>query len=735
MPTAQGTQVVPAGNNTSHQAAPHRGGGAHGSGNNSTPPPVLSAGPTPLALLAAVRRRWKASLFLGVVAGTVVAGVLWYVVPKSSYTARTILHVDSKIPSILGPTPELMTEFTTYQRTQQALVKSRHVLKTALANPQVRDLPMLQDVKDPVAWLEKQITTEFTAPEFLTITVTGADPEQLKTLLSAVRDAYLAETVEKDHKIRLERLQNLRAVYEAQYKLLTDKQQALKAVVDDLGSSDAVYLLTQHQFALRQLDALQTELLGVQQQMRRAQLESQGFGDPETVEPVILEGDVQEGMNKDGEFDRRSKEVQRLAEKAAYVKANVKHWEKDEEYLQLSVQLQSAAKALGAYAQDLRPVVVQKLRDKALSALLAERDAARKRMDLLTKHEDKLRQEIESRSKQNQVVVRKTNDLGPLKSEIGGLEDNVKRVGTQIQNLLVEIQAPRRVKLQEEAVASENPSKRLPLAGLGFAAGLSLVLLGLALLEFRARKVSHPDEIVQGLRLKLLGTMPALPKAALRAPVGTPPRGRHCNPVEAIDAMRVVLQHSAGHETMQVLLVTSAFSGEGKTMLASHLALNLAGAGYRTLLIDADLRRPAVHKRFGLPAQPGLCQLLRGETTAAEVIQSGPDGLAILSAGESQGHPRLLLSGAPLEATLAALRKEYTYIVVDSAPVLPVADSQFLAKHVDGIILSVLRDVSRLPSIHAASQLLNTLQARILGAFVHGTASDAYYLSYGTYLA
>jgi succinoglycan biosynthesis transport protein ExoP len=226
--------------------------------------------------------------------------------------------------------------------------------------------------------------------------------------------------------------------------------------------------------------------------------------------------------------------------------------------------------------------------------------------------------------------------------------------------------------------------------------------------------------------------MPALSKRG-KGGQGTHQNDRrlHSHFVESIDATRLVLLHTARLESLQVLLMTSAFGGEGKTTLSSHLAVNLATVGYRTLLIDADLRRPAVHKVFRQPRQPGLCEVLRGEIDVSEAVQAGPvDGLSLLLAGDSLGQPAKLLTQGGLGKLLPALRKQYDYVLVDSAPVLPVADSQCICQYVDGVILSVLRGVSRLPAVHAACERLGTLQIRLLGAVVQGATGDSYYHRY-----
>src|SRR5207249_3385906 len=182
---------------------------------------------------------------------------------------------------------------------------------------------------------------------------------------------------------------------------------------------------------------------------------------------------------------------------------------------------------------------------------------------------------------------------------------------------------------------------------------------------------------------------------------------------ESVNSIRTMLLHAAGVAPLRVVMVTSATGGEGKTSLSSHLAISLARAGRRTLLVDTDMRRPSVHRVFDLPQDPGLGDLLRAEVDIAEVIRPGPvDDLWVLPAGRStsQAIQALALEGVPV--IFNRLREQFDFIIVDSCPVLPVADSLLVAQHVDGVIFTLLRDVSRLPQVYAGYQRLSALGVR-----------------------
>src|SRR5262249_1374176 len=138
--------------------------------------------------------------------------------------------------------------------------------------------------------------------------------------------------------------------------------------------------------------------------------------------------------------------------------------------------------------------------------------------------------------------------------------------------------------------------------------------------------------------LPVVGSLPVLPERVRRG--GARPGNRRDQYwrnllTESVDSTRTMLLHAASRDGAQIIMVASALGGEGKTTLASHLVASLARAGRRVLLVDGDLRRPALHKVFNLPAHPGLAELLRGEVDLNAAIQAGPiPGLSVLTAGQ-----------------------------------------------------------------------------------------------------
>jgi polysaccharide biosynthesis transport protein len=174
--------------------------------------------------------------------------------------------------------------------------------------------------------------------------------------------------------------------------------------------------------------------------------------------------------------------------------------------------------------------------------------------------------------------------------------------------------------------------------------------------------------------------------------------------------------------------------GEGKTSLSGHLAISLARAGYRTLLVDADLRSPSNHRIFDVPVGPGLCELLRGEAELPDTVRATPfPNLSILPAGRWSLSATQALAGDRWAGVRSEAEAAWDFIVIDSAPILPVVDSLLLARHVDGVLLSVLHDHSRVASVAESQHRLLSIGANLLGVVLNGVEPKGGRYGYAAY--
>ena len=203
---------------------------------------------------------------------------------------------------------------------------------------------------------------------------------------------------------------------------------------------------------------------------------------------------------------------------------------------------------------------------------------------------------------------------------------------------------------------------------------------------------------------------------------------------ECYRALRTALLFSNGEVSPKVILVTSALPQEGKTTVSLNSAIALAYQGAKVLLIDADLRRPELHACLGVPAQPGLGELLADEesTPAKPTACAKAPNLFLLPAGYRRPSPAETLGSERMRGLLNAFRKRFDFVVIDTPPVLAVTDAVVLSKAADGVLLVVRSAATTEQSLLRARDLLLRVNARIAGVLVNraNIHSSDYYNSY-----
>jgi polysaccharide biosynthesis transport protein len=235
--------------------------------------------------------------------------------------------------------------------------------------------------------------------------------------------------------------------------------------------------------------------------------------------------------------------------------------------------------------------------------------------------------------------------------------------------------------------------------------------------------------VTQAVGLSVIGAVPILPQRVLRRLNGPSENDKYWRTLlsESVDSIAAVLLKGTQPGTSRVIMVSSANAGEGKTTLASHLAVSLAGAGRHPILVDFDLRRPALHRVFGVSLQPGVNEILRdGQDLESALQATQVPNLMMLSAGRSSKVGLGGLRPADMQALFTRLRSEFDFVIVDACPILPVVDTRLIGQHVDAVLLSVLRDVSRAPKLRAACDLLDMFGIPMLGVVVTGSSEELY---------
>jgi capsular exopolysaccharide synthesis family protein len=667
----------------------------------------------------ALRRRWWLALCMGLLIGGVSALSLWFLFPESSSATaqfEILNEPDTIFTEARQQTPQA---FETYKKTQLASLKSYYVLDAAVRKPGIASLSTLAG-EEPIEWLQDNLIVEYPQQgEILSISLSGDDPnEDYLRLVDAVAEAYSEQVIDNARSRKL-------GTRDLLAKSLNDLTVELKRKMEEYSAIAAA----QDRPADDSRDP-KTELLLrdiAKDQEEKAKLTTQFFamqtdfavGRGQLQDPQLLELQIEELLKTDPTavaMEQMLLQYQLAAMQSTGGRSRGPS--------SLESQIAAYQERLNAYKNDFRK---QKLRDykkKPNQALVQFSKDYRIRLSALQSTisalDKSLKEKIEQLDKRTERIV----DVETRKNEIDQLQSIANDMSTKLESLDIELNAPAQIRQLHKAVPTEgiNTAQHYSIAILGGLAGFGLTCFGIAYLEFRNRRLNAPDEVDEGLGIRVVGTLPAL--ASRRALDPNHPVVAQLT--ESIDGVRTILMHDSTSKKRQVVLVTSAATMEGRTTVASQLAASLARAGRRTLLIDGDLRRPALHALFDVPLEDGLCEVLRAEVDVADVIRpTHAEGLWLLTAGYCDIDAIHALATEQMQPVFDKLRGEYDFVIIDGAPVLGMSDALIFGQYSDGAILSVRRDHSQMPKINQAAELLRGVGIRIIGSVVNGMPAKA----------
>ncbi|HEY2804841.1 MAG TPA: polysaccharide biosynthesis tyrosine autokinase, partial [Gemmatimonadales bacterium] len=272
------------------------------------------------------------------------------------------------------------------------------------------------------------------------------------------------------------------------------------------------------------------------------------------------------------------------------------------------------------------------------------------------------------------------------------------------------------VRILDGAVVPHKPAVSLApiLVALAFLTSLGMAIAFVVVREGTDAKVRYPEQVTRGMHLQILGAIPHVGSRTFSGDAAAPI-------VEALRALRLRVLHSGQSNAGPTMLtITSPAMGEGKSFLSSNLALSFADAGYRTLLIDGDLRRGALNIIMGTDARPGLTDVLAGTANMKDVVKDTQHaGLAFVSAGTRMHRaPELLLSQRLREA-VDEVKGSYDVIIVDSPPLAAGVDPVVLGTITRNLMLVLRSGRSELSLASAKLEAMNALPLRIIGAVLN----------------
>jgi capsular exopolysaccharide synthesis family protein len=703
-------------------------------------PPQLAAFPSAAELLQAFRHRWLLAIFVGLLLGGALGAATWILKPPK-FTASSLIRVASIEPHLLPAEQAAMFrgDSDAFQRTQMALVKTRRVLSTALMDKDVATLNLVLSQPEPVVWLEEELKVNYLeGTELLRIALSGDNPNEVASIVNAVKTAYLKEVADKEHNFRADRHKELNNVILQAEEALRTKREHLLKLNPKANVADPKQVHEGQAIEVQQLQQLlnQSALLKRDMDLFMSLKAAEEAKLTTDHAPKVPEHMIEKQLDVEPSVAELHKSVVKIEMEVEEQRRSLKGGIPQDSALR---RLNSAKEQLKVHRDSLRPTVKKRLEDDIRSKAEEQSEEYKRRLEFLLGQQTELQGNIVKAKEAVENLGK--NKMGAqeliLRAEIEQQENIIRIARTEKERLFVEMQSQSRRIREEEPVQVpkiRNWRPQLLSAGLVGGWGLLLGLVGVSYREYRTRRISSKEEVAQHLNLPVFGTLPVLASANRRGMLPFVGRRRYdWNSVlrESVDSIAATLMRNERTEARRMLMVSSPRSGEGKTTLSVHLASSIARSRRKTLLVDADLHHPSVHRLFDLPGQPGLGEVLRGEVEANDAVQAGPiEGLYILPAGSGSGEATQLLANPNAVEFFNRLRQEFDYIIIDSSPVLPVVDALLVGAQTDGVILSVRPRVSQLPQVHDACERLHSARIPVLGAVLNGVEVKAYTYDY-----
>jgi capsular exopolysaccharide synthesis family protein len=669
------------------------------------------------------KRRWTIiSSLLAVVA---LAMVLTFL-QKPKFEAQTKVLAKGNDHSggadILSSTIPALGAFADQRdvQTQVEIIQSWPLLKRAAEETGL-------EVKDPTAIPVKVEGGKDT--NIITITTTSTDPRQAMELANKVAEVYVSRNLGQNRssahagRVFLEK---------QQVKLKGDLQDAAKALRDYETRTGSVGLDTATENMVTALTDLEASKTAADADRNAAQAQVSQLRDAlgRTRETIVSSTSIQ-----------RNPGIQKLQDEIADLQVQraglLKDYRPGSVKVQgLDAQIAAAQRREKALVGDImagREVAVNPVHQQLVGQLVGAEGAG---LAAAAKAEGLSRAIAAQRSRLT-VLPEQQYRLAQLQRNVQIAEKTYLLVQDRYPQLrIAEESTLANAQVIEPALlpkAPVSPKKKLNFV-LAVLVGLMLGVGIAALQEALDDTITSGEDVERELSLPLLGVVQEIPEVDERSLVHA---GNFSGVAEAFRMIRSNVKFLAVDKAVHTLMVTSTLKGEGKSTTSANLAVALARDGRRVTLVDADLRRPTVHKQFGLANGAGLTSAIAGGMPIAEVsLDAGIENLRIVTAGPIPPNPAELLDSARFARIVEELRTTNDIIVFDAPPVLGVADASVLAGRVDGVALVVASGAVERKAARRAVQMLQQARANLLGVILNKVSSgigsyyDYYYYHY-----
>lgn len=693
-----------------------------GQGNTGSDAPVFAGIVSDNLVQVIGRNRWLMVLTIGI---TVAAGLIYVTAATPLYTSTSTIYVEQSGPKILTDVERVTSPSRNFLYTQAELLKSTPILTAALEKVGAENLKVLRKTNNPVTYLkEKGITVSVgKKDDIISISFDSPDPTEAALLVNAVVDAYRAYYATSSRSTAGEMLTILQNEKHQRDAELTAK---LKAMLDF--KSENIGLAFENRngnIILDRLESLSAEMTQAQLQTVEAKFTY------ENVKSVL--GDV--SMVKNFVEEQRAHGA-RVPNENEWLRLEAELEQLELQLSEMRHQTVPGEAAMAALQQKVNQVVnrlqllYMRFTQTQLAVAQQQYEAAREKEKQVTAYFDTQRQEALNLNKQIAQYQILESDWEQTKKLCDILDDRIKELG------IAEDVGGLNISVLEAAVAADEPSQPAKARYMAIAVLLGFVLAGTAALvrDWMDQRLHSAEEIAAVLGVPIVGAVPSMSR---RESVVARGQKVHLDTkslwAETYRAVRTAVFFAASKANAKTILVTSPEVADGKTTVVSNLAIAMAQAGQRVLILEADFRKPMQHKIFGLNHHnKGLSCVLSGGQTLEEAIQpTYIQGLDLLACGPELSNPAETIHSEKFAKLVKLLAKEYDRVIVDSPPVLPVTDAQILASICQITLLVLRAEKSTRRTSRQAHDALVRVGARVLGVVVNDVPKNGRYGYYG----
>jgi len=656
------------------------------------------------------------------------AAFIYILRARPIYTGTSRVYVEQCGPKIMTEEEGVMTQSKNYLYTQAELLKSMPILSDMMKKTGIDQMKTFANVDNSITYLKKHLNvTVGKKDDIINVSIDSAYPEEAAQMVNALVDSYITYHTTHKRGTAGEVLKLLRKEKETCNEEMRQKMEHLREFSRQNGSlslgNDKDNIIV-HRLG-RLSDALTEAKLETIDARAAYDNINAMMSDPVKVRQLV------EGRNAEGRYpfgNEHAKMRRQLTQLQTHL---------NELKRQGTADHPAVLATRGKIAQ-----LQHQLTEQEYSFAQAWRTAAVQRWITSMKKEAQIKASLDEQQKLTLELNAKNTEYEILKSDL----DRIEKLSESFHNRIKEINVTEdagalNISILELARPADKPSEPRKGRIMGIALALGILLgIALALLcDWMDHRLRSAEEISAVLGVPVLGAVPSMLKEQTVVGRGMKVHFDSTSSVaEAYRVIRTAVHYGLPGDQAQTLLITSPGPGDGKTTLVSNLGISMAQAGERTIIIDADFRKPLQHKIFEVERVCGLSSVLSGtDTLDCAIEHTSVAGLDLLTCGPAVSNPSEMLSCSAFANAIKELREKYDRILIDSPPVMHVSDARILGAICDVTVMVLRAEKStRKVSAQGRDGLLS-VGANILGVVVNDVPRHrgrySYYNGYGYY--